>query len=199
MFTRLVALAQCPSVVSRLEGSSPAWSSPSPPSASPLRSSLSRCTTSPCQRLFPATTLASTSRTCPSRTSSVATSPPTPRTSPPLVSLTSPPRSSCSTTPDRSPTATLLCSIATPRTLPASLPRSWRRLTDVLESPPRMLPSSSRQLPPRRLLARLPRQQRRPTRKSEILFWGNLGTLNLPLYLTCIRPGSSWLFLFFHP
>merc|ERR1712018_456746 len=44
---------------------------------------------------------------------------------------------------DRSPTATLLCSIATPRTLPASLPRFWRRLTDVLESPPRMLPSSS--------------------------------------------------------
>merc|ERR1712025_785436 len=67
----------------------------------------------------------------------------TPRTSPPLVSLTSPPRSSCSTTPDRSPTATLLCSIATPRTLPASSPRSWRRLTDVLESLLRMLPSSS--------------------------------------------------------
>ena len=32
---------------------------------------------------------------------SVATSPPTPRTSPPAVSLTSPPRSSCSITPDR--------------------------------------------------------------------------------------------------
>merc|ERR1719228_197458 len=46
MFTRLVALAQCPLVVLRLE-----WSSPS------------RCTTSPCPRPSPATTLASTSRT----------------------------------------------------------------------------------------------------------------------------------------
>merc|ERR1712107_318072 len=42
------------------------------------------------------------------------------RTSQPLVSPTSPPRSSCSTTPDRFPTATLLCLIATQRTLPAS-------------------------------------------------------------------------------
>merc|ERR1719361_483758 len=143
MFTRLVALAQCPSVVSRLEGSSPAWSSPSPPSASPLRSSLSRCTTSPCQRLFPATTLASTSRTCPSRTSSVATSPPTPRTSPPLESPTSPPRRSCSTTPGRCPMATLQCLTATLPTLLASSLRSWRRLTGVPASPPRTPPSSS--------------------------------------------------------
>merc|ERR1719249_464195 len=92
MSTKLEALAQCPSVVLRPEGSSPAWSSPSPPSTSPLRSSLLRCTTSPCPRLSPATTLASTSRTSPSRTSRGATSPPTPRTSPPAVSLTSPPR-----------------------------------------------------------------------------------------------------------
>merc|ERR1712083_838488 len=50
----------------------------------------------------------------------------------------------------------------------------------------RPLPSvSSRQPPPRKSLARLPRLQRRPTRRSEILFWGNLGTLNLPLYLAC--------------
>merc|ERR1719295_282793 len=94
-------------------------------------------------RLPPATTLASTSRTCPSRISSVATSLPTPRTSLPLVFLTSLPRSSCSTIPDRCPTATLLCLIATPLTLPASSLRSWRRLTGVLESPLRMLPSSS--------------------------------------------------------
>merc|ERR1712110_472435 len=100
-------------------------------------------TTSPCPRPFPATTSASTSRTCLSRTSSVATSPLTLRTSPPLVCQTSLPRSSCSTTPDRCPTATLLCLIATPRTLPASSPRSWRRLTGVPESPPRTLPSSS--------------------------------------------------------
>merc|ERR1719300_1385905 len=143
MSTKLEALAQCPSVVLRPEGSSPAWSSPSPPSTFPLRSSLLRCTTSPCPRLSPATTLASTSRTCQSRISSVAMSPPTPRTSLPLVFLTSLPRSSCSTIPDRCPTATLLCLIATPRTLPASSPRSWRRLTGVLESPLRMLPSSS--------------------------------------------------------
>merc|ERR1719383_629549 len=48
------------------------------------------------------TTSASTSRTSPSRTSSEETSPPTPRTSPPAVSPTSPPRSSFSTTLDRS-------------------------------------------------------------------------------------------------
>merc|ERR1719275_532132 len=46
-------------------------------------------------------------------------------------------------TPDRCPTATLLCLIATPRTLLASSPRSWRRLTGVPESPLRTLPSSS--------------------------------------------------------
>merc|ERR1712217_323161 len=38
---------------------------------------------------------------------------------------------------------------------------------------------SSRPPPPRRLLERLPRPPRRPTRRSEILFWGNLGRLNL--------------------
>merc|ERR1719432_375143 len=143
MSTKLEALEQCQWVVSRLERSSPARSSPLPLSASPLRSSPSRCTTSPCRRLSPATTSASTSRTCPSRTSSVATSPPTLRTSPPAVSRTSPPRSSCSTTQDRCPMATLPYSTVTQHTLPASLPRYWRRWTGVLESPPRTLPSSS--------------------------------------------------------
>merc|ERR1712037_726819 len=48
----------------------------------------------------------------------------------------------------------------------------------------RLLPSeSSRPPPPRKCLARPPRQQRRPTRRSEILFWDNLGILDLPLYL----------------
>merc|ERR1712228_1033993 len=124
---------------------------------------------------------------------------------------------------DRCPTATPQCSTATPLTLLASSPRSWRRLTGVLASPPRTLPSSSspetpplsscspaspcassplpsslplegspsgtrgrplpsvssRPPPPRRLPERLPRPPRRPTRRSEILFWGNLGRLNL--------------------
>merc|ERR1712107_688037 len=57
--------------------------------------------------------------------------------------LTSPPRSSCRTTPDRCPTATPQCLTATPLTLLASSPRSWRRLTGVLASPPRTPPSSS--------------------------------------------------------
>merc|ERR1712032_1166419 len=73
---------------------------------------------------------------------------------------------------------------------------------------------------PKEVSGKLPRPQRRPTRRSEILFWGNLGTLNLPLYLACawclkinlklnplnftpcsgcIRPESSWLFCFSIP
>merc|ERR1712107_571079 len=67
MSTKLEALEQCPWVVWRLVRSSPAWLSPSPLSTSPLRSSPSRCTMSPCPRPSPATTLASTSRTCRSR------------------------------------------------------------------------------------------------------------------------------------
>merc|ERR1712110_1302890 len=41
--------------------------------------------------------------------------------------------------------------------------------------------------PPRKSRARQPRPPRRPTRRSEILFWGNLGNRNLPLksYLAC--------------
>merc|ERR1712177_166549 len=39
--------------------------------------------------------------------------------------------------------ATPQCSTATPLTLLASSPRSWRRLTGVLASPPRTPPSSS--------------------------------------------------------
>merc|ERR1719177_47372 len=64
MFTKLEVLEQCQWVVSRLESSSPAWSSPSPPTCSPLRLSLLRCTTSPSLRPPPETTLGSTSRTC---------------------------------------------------------------------------------------------------------------------------------------
>merc|ERR1712032_1515509 len=45
--------------------------------------------------------------------------------------------------PDRCPTATLQCLTATPPTLPASLPRSWRRSTGVPASPSRTPPSSS--------------------------------------------------------
>merc|ERR1711902_80039 len=47
------------------------------------------------------------------------------------------------TAQDRCPTATPQCSTVTPLTLLASSPRSWRRLTGVLGSPPRTLPSSS--------------------------------------------------------
>merc|ERR1712233_29579 len=113
-------------------------------------------------------------------TSRGATSPLTPRTSPPPVLPTSLPRSLSSTTPDRFPTATLQCLIATPPTLPASSQRSWRRWTGVPASPPRTRPSSSslvtppssscspsRPPPPRRLPGRPPRLPRRPTRRSE--------------------------------
>merc|ERR1712137_1349176 len=62
---------------------------------------------------------------------------------PASVWLTSPPRSSSSTTPDRCQTATAPSLIATPLTLLASLPRSRRRLTVVPVSPPRTTPSSS--------------------------------------------------------
>merc|ERR1739847_247350 len=65
MSTRSEVLAQSPWAVSRLASSSPAWSSPSPPTCCPLRSSPWRCTTSLCPRLFPETTLVSTSRTSP--------------------------------------------------------------------------------------------------------------------------------------
>merc|ERR1712142_202632 len=94
-FTRLEALEQCPWAVLRLVSSSPAWSLHLPLACSQLRSSPSRCTTSLCPRQCPETTLASTSRTSPSRISSEETSPPTLRISLPVVSLTSPPRSLC--------------------------------------------------------------------------------------------------------
>merc|ERR1711892_457473 len=87
--------------------------------SSPLKSSLLRCITSLFQRLFPVTMLVSTSRTSPSRTSSVVTSHPTQRTSPPVVWLTS-----------------LLIS-------PASSQRSRRRLIVVQVSLLRIIPSSS--------------------------------------------------------
>merc|ERR1711963_216566 len=67
------------------------------------------------------------------RTSSVDTSPPTPRTSPPSAPRTSPLRSLSLTTPDKSATDTPLCWIATLLTLLASLTRSRRRLIVVPE------------------------------------------------------------------
>merc|ERR1719443_1258452 len=143
MSTKSEVLEQSPWVVWRPASLSPAWSSPSPPTCCPLRSSPWRCTTSLSPRLSPETTLASTSRTSPSRTSREDTSPPTPRTSPPPVCLTLPPRSLSSTTPDRSLTATAPSLIATPLTLLASLPRSRRRLTAVPVSQLRTIPSSS--------------------------------------------------------
>merc|ERR1712098_804243 len=107
------------------------------------RSSLLRCTTSLYLKLSLETMLASTSRTSLSKTSREDTWLQTPRTSPPLVSQTSPPRSSSSTTQVRFPTDTAPSSIAPPPTLPVSSPRSRRRLTVVLESPLKTTPSSS--------------------------------------------------------
>merc|ERR1711860_228080 len=102
-----------------------------------------RCTTSLSQRPPPETTLDSTSRTSPSRTSSVDTSPPTQRTSQLPAAPTSLPRSSCLTTLDRSATVTLQSWIVTPLTLPASSTKSRRRSIVVPVRPPRLTPSSS--------------------------------------------------------
>merc|ERR1712045_582446 len=90
------------------------------------------------------------------------------------------------TTPARSATATAPSSTATPRTLPASLLRSRRRLTAVPASPPRTTPSSSSPVtppsccsppssppPPRWWRAARPRPPRRLTRRSELLTRGN--------------------------
>merc|ERR1711902_360798 len=104
---------QCPSVELRLVSSSQEWSSPSPPTCGPLRSSPWRCTTSLSPRLFPETTLASTSRTSLSRTSREDMLPPTPRTSQHPESLTSPPRLLSSIILARLATDTLLSLIVT--------------------------------------------------------------------------------------
>merc|ERR1712025_897653 len=107
------------------------------------RSSLLRCTTSLFPKLSLETTLASTSRTSLSKTSREDTWLQTRRTSPPLVLQTSPPRSLSSTTQVRFPTDTAPSSIAALPTLPASSPRSRRRLIVVPESPLKTTPSSS--------------------------------------------------------
>merc|ERR1719422_51026 len=143
MCTKSEVLEQCPWAELRLASSSPAWSSPSPPTCRPPRSSPWRCTTSLSPRLFPETTLASTSRTSLSRTSREDTSPPTPRTSLHPESLTSPLRLLFSIILARSATDTLLFLIVTQLTLLASLLRSRRRLTVVLESLLKTIPSSS--------------------------------------------------------
>merc|ERR1712096_272256 len=143
MFTKLEALEQSQWAEWRPVSSSPVWLSPSPPTCSPLRSSPSRCTTSLCPRLPQETTLDSTSGTSQSRTSREDMSPLTPRTSQHPVSRTSQPRSSSWTTPDRFPTDTVQSWIVTLPILLASLLRSRRKLTVVLESLPKTIPSSS--------------------------------------------------------
>merc|ERR1719154_571559 len=132
MSTKLVVLEQYPSAELRLVSSSQVWLLLLPLPSSPLRLSQLRCTTSLCPRPFPVTTLDSTSRTSPSRTSREETLLLILRTSLPPVSLTLPLRLSCLTTLDRSPTDTLQSLIVTQLTLLASLP-----------SPLRMSPSSS--------------------------------------------------------
>ena len=122
---------------------SPAWWLSSLPRPWPLRSSLSRCTTSPCLRPSQETMWASTSRTSPSRSWSVALWPPTPRTTPPRSAPTSAPRCALlqtllpSSQPPRIAAALLMLT-----TVPASIRRahaaaggcweqlvSWRKLT----------------------------------------------------------------------
>merc|ERR1712195_232198 len=88
----------------------------------------------------PETTLVSTSRTCPSRTSREASCALTPRTIPARIPRTSPPRLSSSTIPVRSETDTRQSSIAIPLTLPASSTTSRLRLTSVPASPPKTTP-----------------------------------------------------------
>merc|ERR1711988_1712408 len=88
--TRSVVLELCQSVESRPVSSRPVWSSNSLHPTSPLRSSPSKCTTPRSQRVYQATTSASTSRTSPSRTSDEVTCAPTART-------TQPPRARAST------------------------------------------------------------------------------------------------------
>merc|ERR1712013_241576 len=110
---------------------------------SELRSSPWRCTTSLSPRPPQETTLGSTSRTCPCRISREDMSPLIPRTSQLLEFRISLLRSLSSTTLVRFPTDTVLSLIATQRTLLASLLRSRRRLTVVLESLPKTTPSLS--------------------------------------------------------
>merc|ERR1711972_389849 len=59
----------------------------------------------------------------------------------------------------------------------------------LLEALDSIIPPSRPTDKPLRLLERLPRPPRRPTRRSEILFWGNLGRLNLPRKHTLRAPG----------
>merc|ERR1712093_32714 len=126
MFTRLVVLARCQSVVSRPVSSRPVWSSPSPQLVSPLKSSPSRCTTSSLSRVSQETTLASTSRTTHLRELSPST-----------------PRLSSLTTLVKSVLVTLQSLIATLPTLLASSVSSWRRSIVVPVNPLRTPPSSS--------------------------------------------------------
>merc|ERR1712093_779611 len=143
MFTRLVVLARCQSVVSRPVSSRPVWSSPSPQLVSPLKSSPSRCTTSSLSRVSQETTLASTSRTFPSRKSVVVTSPVTPRTTHLRELSPSTPRLSSLTTLVKSVLVTLQSLIATLPTLLASSVSSWRRSIVVPVNPLRTPPGSS--------------------------------------------------------
>merc|ERR1711865_66935 len=148
MFTRSVALELFQSAVLRPVSSSQVRSSPSllparPPSANP-----SRCTTSPCQRLSLVTTLDSTLRTFPSRTSVVATSVATPRTTHLRRPFLSTLRLSSWSTLARSPTDTLQCLTATPHTLHASSRTSTRSSIAVLPRRLRTTQSSSRRTTP---------------------------------------------------
>merc|ERR1712098_830516 len=184
MSTRLVVLARCPSAESRPVPSRPVWSSPSLLPPSPPKSSRSRCTTSSSRLVSQETTLVSTSRTFPSRTSAEATSAVTRRTTLPRRPLPSTPRSSSSTTPDRSATATHQSSTATPPTSPASWTLSSRRSTDDPASPSSRPPSSSSPVTLR---------SSRWSRPSRCALRLSLTTRPLAdsLSVTCVKPSLS--------
>merc|ERR1712156_351513 len=143
MFTKSVVLEQCPSVVSKLVSSNPVWLSLSLLTNCPLRLSQLKCTTKLCPKPFPETMSDSTSRTSQSRTSSVDTSPLTPRTSPPLAPRTSLLRSLSLTILDKSATDTLQSWIATLLILLANLTKSRRRSIVVPERLLRPTPNLS--------------------------------------------------------
>ena len=104
------------------------WSSSSPPPTSPLKSSPLRCTTSRSPRVSPETTLVSTSRTFPSRTSDEVTSVVTPRTTPLWRLLLSTPRLSSLTTLVRSVPVTPPFSTVT---LPVSLAHHFQPTSEA--------------------------------------------------------------------
>merc|ERR1712176_444401 len=132
MFTRSVVLVPSQSDVSRPVSSRLVWSAASPHQDTPLKSSPLRCITKSSTPPSQVTTLVSTSRVSPSRTSREDTSPPTLRTTQLPTLRCSSPRLLSLTIQVRSTTVTPPSLIAIPPILPASSPRSDPRSTSVM-------------------------------------------------------------------